>query len=408
LRREDMKKLPFEGVKIADFTWVIAGPHTIHYLTDHGATTVHIESSTRPDLDRFTGPMRDNIMGLDRGTRVSLHHRGKLSLTLNLPDPKGREVALRLVKWADIVADNFAPGAMDRLGLGYEELKKVKPDIIMMSLSNLGSTGPEATQPGYGTVLVAQAGFNNLTGYPDGAPVPNYSAYTDYTTPPMGAAALIAALDYKRRTGKGQYIDVSQMESGLHFLAPALLDYAANGRVQTRNGNKNPGAAPHGCYRCKGKERWCVIAVFTDEEWQSFCKVIGSPAWTKDGKFSTFLGRKKNEDELDSLIEKWTIDHTSLEVMKMMQNNGIAAGPVEDAKDLFEDPQLKHREHFAELYNPVVGKHHADGIPFKLSKTPGVVGNPALLGEHNEYVCTKLLGMSDEEFVSLMEEGILK
>lgn len=408
-----MNKLPLEGLKVADFTWVIAGPHTSHYLCDFGATTIHIESTIRPDLARYTGPMKNGIAGLDNAGRPAYHNRGKLSITLNLPKPRGREIALRLIKWADVVVENMAPGAMGRLGLGYEDAIKVNPDIIYLSISNAGQTGPEAHHAGWGTVVVASAGVTHLTGYSDGAPVPVLSSYVDYTVPPLAATAILAALDYRDRTGKGQQIDVSQLETGLFFLQPALLDYTVNGRIQKRDGNRDPMAAPHGCYRCKQEldrkeERWCVIAVFTEEEWQSFCRVIGSPEWTRDSKFSTFLNRKKNEDELDRLVEEWTINRTPAEVMYQMQAAGVAAGMVEDARDNFEDPQLRYRQHWAEVGNPVLGKMYVDGIPAHLSKTPGIVGNPPILGEHNKYVCKNILGMSDGEISKLEAEEILK
>jgi len=402
-----MKNQVLEGVKIADFCWAIAGPMTTKYLADYGATVVKIESTTRPDPQRTVAPFKDNIPGLNRTGGYSLYNRGKYSITINLGHPRGIEVAKRLVAWADVAIENFAPGMMARWGLDYSELRKIKPDIIMVSSSNLGQTGPHSKQAGLGFHLVALTGFSHLGGWPDSEPVGPYGAYTDLTAPALTAAAIIAALDYRRRTGKGQYLDLSQLEAGLHFLAPALLDYTANKREQSRVGNRCDYAVPHGAYRCKGEDRWCVIAVFTDEEWESFCKVIGSPQWAKESRFSTFLNRKRNEDELDRLVDKWTSNYTAEEVMSMMQEAGVAAGIVQNGEDLFIDPQLKHRHHFWELEHPEIGAHKVSGISSKLSKTPGRLGKPALIGEHNDYVCTQLLGMSDEEFAMLVADGVL-
>jgi benzylsuccinate CoA-transferase BbsF subunit len=221
--------------------------------------------------------------------------------------------------------------------------------------------------------------------------------------------AILAALDYRRRTGKGQHLDFSQFEVGIHFMASLILDDAVNGRVASRIGNRYPYAAPHNAYRCRGKERWCAIAVFTDEEWESFCKVIGDPSWTNDPEFSTFLGRKRNEDELDRLVEGWTIKYPATEVMTMMQAAGVAAGVVETGEDLLEhDLQLKHRHAFWELDHPEIGKHYAPGPPFVLSKTPSELRRSPLLGEHSEYALKGMLGMSDQEIADMVIEGVLE
>jgi len=311
------------------------------------------------------------------------------------------------VNWADIVSEGYTPGTMKRWGLDYEKLKKIKPDIIMVSTCNLGQTGPYASHPGFGTQLVGYSSLASVTGWPDGEPVIPDTPYTDALTPPFGAAALIAALDYRRRTGRGEYLDLSQHEVAIYCLAPLVLDYMVNGQVGQRESNRSPHAAPHGVYPCRGEDRWCAIAVFTDEEWQNFTKVIGEPPWTQELKFATLAGRKEHEDELDELVGEWTRQFTTEQVMELMQTAGIAAGVVQTCEDLYHDPQLKHRHHFWPLEHPEIGQHSYELPAFRLSKTPAELRMPApCLGQHNEYVYTKILGIPDQEFIELLNEGV--
>ncbi|MFC1965591.1 CaiB/BaiF CoA transferase family protein, partial [Chloroflexota bacterium] len=351
-QKETSRSLPkrlLEGVRVADFTQIFAGPLTTKYLSDYGAEVIKIEGRVRYDSLRVTRPFKDNISGLNRSGCFNQYNTGKLDVTLNLAQPKGVEIAKRFVAWADIVVENFAGGAMNRMGLGYEELRKVNPDIIMLSSCMMGQTGPYANHPGLGLFLTSLSGFSHIAGWPD-RQSPFIGAYTDYIGPHFMALSILAALDYRRRTGKGQYLDFSQLENGVHFMAPLTLDYAANQRVADRIGNRCLYAAPHGAYRCRGEERWCAIAVFTDEEWESFCGVICNPAWTKEPRFGALRSRKENEDELDRLIEEWTIKYSPEEVMSMMQANGVAAGILQTGEDLLEhDPQSKHRHFFCEL-----------------------------------------------------------
>jgi benzylsuccinate CoA-transferase BbsF subunit len=400
-----------EGLKVGDFSWYIAGPSIPMWLAHHGAEVIRIESLTRPDEIRGIEPFKDGIAGINRSGCFANYNSNKYGIALNLNHPKGVEVAKRIVAWADIVVENFTPGTMHRKwGLGYEGIRKIKADSIMVSTSPLGQTGPEAQQAGFGLELVSRGGFTQFTGWPDqeAVGIGGYP-YTDTITPPIAVIAIMAALEYRRRTGKGQYIDLSQHEVAVQHLAPALLDYTVNGREGGRIGNHHPYAAPHGAYRCQGNDRWCTIAVFTDDEWEAFCKVIGKPAWTGAPKFTTLLARKENEGELDRLVENWTVNFSPEEVMNKMQAAGVAAGVVQSGKDLIEDPQLKHRHHFWYLNHPEMGLCAYDGPPFKLSETPAELRMPApCLGEHTEYVCTQILGMSDQEFIGLLTEGVFE
>ncbi len=405
-----MTQQALEGIRVVDFSWYIAGPSIAMWLAHHGAQVIRIESLTRPDELRTIEPFKDGIPGINRSGCYADYNSNKYGMSLNLKHPRGVEVARRLVAWADVAVENFTPGTMQkRWGLGYEGMKKIKPDIILLSTSGMGQTGPEAQQPGFGLELASRGGFTHFVGWPDQDAVGVGYPYTDTVSPPFGAIAILAALEYRRRTGKGQYIDLSQHEIAVQHLTPAVLDYVVNGREGGRIGNRRPFAAPHGAYRCQGEDRWCAIAVFSDDEWRAFCRVVGDPQWTCDLRFTTLEARKANEDELDAFVEGWTATLHAEEVMERMQAAGVGAGVVQSGKDLIEDPQLKHRGHFWYLDHPEMGVCAYDGPPFKLSDTPAELRMPApCLGEHTEYVCTQILGMADEEFIDLLSEGIFE
>ena len=394
-----------EGIKVADFCWAAAGPITTQYLAAHGATVVRIESARRPDALRTSGPFKNKKAGLNRSGNFAILNANKYSISINLKSPQGKQVAKKLIAWADIVAESFTPGVMERQGLGYQEIREIKPDIIMLRTSNQGQTGSHARQPGFGQHLVGLSGFSYYSGWPDRDPLGFGMAYTDVITPRFTVAALIAALDYRCRTGRGQVLDVAQLETAIHFLTPQILDYTVNGRMGNREGNRCPYACPHGVFPCQDEDSWCAIAIFTDKQWGSFKQIVDKP-WTEDVKFSTLLHRKRNEDELETLISEWTINFAAGQLMDLMQNAGIPAGVVQSAEDIIHDPQLKLRDSFWMMEHKILGLATHLGRPFTLSKTPAQLRMPApCLGEHTEYVCTKLLGMPDEEFVELVTAG---
>jgi benzylsuccinate CoA-transferase BbsF subunit len=404
-----MHRRPFEGINILDFTWTATGPFSLNPLAFYGATLIKVESRERPDALRSLGPFQDGIAGPEQSYYFAYSQVGKrYDITLNLSHPKGLDLVKRLVAWADIVADSYATGAMEKWGLDYENLKKIKPDIIMLRTCMHGHTGPLAKHHGQGFVLTALSGFDAITCWPDRAPSGVFGALTDFIAPQFNTLCLISALDYRRRTSKGQYIDQSQHEAAMQLIAPLILDYTANQRDFVAGGNRSPYAAPHGIYRCQGDDNWCAIAVFTDEEWNSLCRVIGKPALAEDHCFSTLSSRKQNEDELDGIIEEWTSQHTKEEVMRLMQASGVAAGIVSNARDQAEDPQLAHYQFFETVEHPTIGKipfYH--GPPFRLSDIPYEIGRAAMIGEHNDYVYTQLLGLSDEEWAQLIAEGVI-
>lgn len=394
-----------EGIKVASFCWIGAGPLAIKYFGMWGATVVRIESHTRPDLLRLMSPFKDGVVGVDNSAWGANINSSIYSVSLNLNKPRGREIALKLIQWADVVGENFAPGTMKKWDLDYESVRKVKSDIIYFSTSQLGQTGPHTGFIGFGYQAAALAGFTYISGWPDRGPIPFQGAYTDFTSARLGALAILAALDYKRRTGKGQFIDLSQMESCCHLLAPPIMDYFTTGRVMGRYGNRVDFAAPHGVYPCQGEDRWCAITVFTDEEWQAFCRALGEQRWIGDPRFATLTARKENEDELDELIAQWTKNHPAEEVEALMQAGGIAASAVESTKDLFEDPQIEHRGFFRQLKHSAIGFHTYRGPAFRLSKAPDCQFPGPALGEHNEWVLKDLLGLSDEEIAEGLIDG---
>ena len=398
------------GVKVADFTWSVAGPLTVKFLADHGAEVIHVESSTRPELLRVLPPFRDRKPGINRSAYNACLNNNKYGLSLDMNHPRAKEVLQRLVHWADVVTENFSPGVMAKWGLSYEDLIRIKPDMIMFSTSQMGQTGPRAKVAAYGTQLVSLAGFTHLTGWPDRDPAGPYGPYTDTTIPHVGVAAIMTALIHRRRTGKGTHIDISQFETALNFISPILLDYAINHKVAMRKGNRCSYSVPHGVYRCRGEDRWCAIAIFSDEEWGRFCQVMGRPELATVPRFASFQQRKENEDEIDCLISEWTAERPAEEVMGMLQEVGIAAGVAQTGKDLLEnDPQLVYRRFFRELEHKEIGKHHYEAPPFRLSKTPCELTTPGpCMGEHNEYVCKKILGFSDKEYNDLMADRVLR
>jgi len=396
-----------DGVRVVDFSWYLAGPMVTEYIAAHGGTVVTIESRKRMAL-RTASPFKDGIPGENTSGAFAYYNPNKYSMLLDFRHPRAMEVVRKLVAWADVVAENFSPGTMEGLGLGYEQLRKIKPDIIMLCTSNLGEPGPWSRLRGFGYNLTAFSGFAHFTGWPDREPA-FVLPYTDLIAPRLGAIALIAALEYRRKTGKGQLLDISQLEAGSHFLAPFILDYSVNGRRGERSGNTCSYAAPHGVYQCQGEDRWCAIAVFTDSEWGALCQVIGHPEWTADSRFSTLDNRKENGLLLDELIGEFTASFGAEEVEAMMQAADIPAGVVKTGEDLCQDPQLNERHNFWRMEHKEIGHFRHMGQLFNLSKTPAEPRMPApCLGEHTEYVCKELLGTADEEFVELLVDGVFE
>ena len=385
------------NIRILDFTWVLAGPYATRILADFGAEVIKVQPLLSSEAD-------------DKFARgyYNTWNRNKLGVTLNLNKPAGVALAKRLVGISDAVVENFAPRVMANWGLDYDNLKKVKPDIIMLSMSAMGQTGPWRDYIGFGPTIQAFSGITHLTSFPGRPPTGPGFSYADHVAGLFAALALLGALEYRHEIGEGQYIDVSQTEAMSSLMGEAILDYTMSGGEVGPVGNSSSRAAPHNVYRCRGDDRWCAIAVFTDEEWQGFKRASGNPAWAEDEKFATLSGRLRNTEELDRLVAEWTAERTAEEIMSLLQGQGVSAGIVQDAGDLASDPQLKARDFFVELEHPEQGKTISDATPIRLSHTPAKYSRAApTSGQDNSYVFRELLGMSEEEMAELRGNGVI-
>jgi benzylsuccinate CoA-transferase BbsF subunit len=406
-----------EGIRVLDFGTAWAGPMAAHILADMGAEVIKVESRTRIDGARLGRPIvGDDIDGGDKGKWVDMQpqfhglNRNKYSITVNLKRPEGMALIKELIKKSDVVLDNSSPGVMKRLGLDYESLKKIKPDIITISLSGLGGYGPFSNAMVYAPIITAISGLVSQIGY-YGEPVlgAQTSSYGDCNASIHGVFATLAALYYRKRTGEGQHIDLSEVEADTSTLGETILDYTMNHRVAKPRGNNHPSMVPHNNYRCKGDDKWISIAIKTEEEWKRFCQVIGNPDWTKEQRFADTFSRLHNRDELDTLITEWTINYTPYEAMEILQEAGVAAVPVMNVEDQYFDPHFKERQTFVEVNHPLVGLEVLYGFPFKLSKTPAAIHRVCpSLGEHNNYVFGKLLGLSQDEIDRLTKDKVLE
>lgn len=407
-QNEKTSKRALEGVKAVGFTYAGTANIVLRNLGMNGATIVRVESSKRPCNLRVAQPYKDGIPGLNRSGYFALYNNDRYSLSLDLKHPGASSIVKRLLKWADILVENFSPGTVERLGLDYEHVKEINPRIIMVSISQQGQTGPHHFMPGYGGTLQGLGGISGITGWPDRWPVLVDQSYPDFIAPRFATVALLAALDYRRRTGEGQYIDCSNYENCIHFVTPAILDYTVNKRNWGLQGNDRDYAAPHGAFRCKGEDRWCVISISSDEEWHTFCELMVRPELADDPRFVTTQARRQNREEIEKIIVAWTEGRSAHEVMILLQGAGIAAGVVLNCEDLFKDPQIAHRNYFRVLDHPEMGKHPYLSTSYLLSESPSDIRSSApLLGEHSEFVLKELLDLSDEEFVDALLSGLL-
>ncbi len=401
---------PLEGVRVADFTWVWAGPFCALHLAHLGAEVIKVESQARVDFARRLAYYpKDMEPGVNRCALFNQWGQGKKSLLLNLSNEKALDVVKELIAKSDVVVQNFATGVMDGLGLGYEELKKIKPDIIMASISGYGQTGPNRNYMAYGPAVPPVAGLSSLTGYAaDEPPQEVGMAYGDPTSGIHAAVGICAALAARKRTGQGQHIDVSLWESVAALIPEGWMDYAMNGTQPPRRGNRDPWMAPHNCFRCAGKDEWVTIACGTETEWRALCQAIGQPQLASDTRFSTAAARKANEDALDQLLSAWTATREKWEITRSLQAGGVAAFPSMSGKDLVDDTHLNARGFFTRLQHPEVGVRTHMGMPWLLTNAPNGVRSPApLLGQDTDQVMRDVLGYSAQQIAQMKEEKVL-
>ncbi|MCC6386225.1 MAG: CoA transferase [Dehalococcoidia bacterium] len=392
----------FAGLKVLDLTWVAAGPLTAKALADHGATVVKVESGTRMDLVRALPPFKDNIPGPNRSQWQGNTSSSKRSLTLNLATEQGRALARRLaLEWADVVMDSFTPGTMARLGLDSESLRAARPDLITFSTCLMGQTGPYATYGGFGNHGAAISGITHLTGWPGRPPAGPYGPYTDIITPRFAVATVAAAVLERRRTGMGVAIDLSQVECGVRFIEPVLLDAAANGHIAGPSGIESARSSPHGVYQTLGTERFIAVEVEHARQWRALCGVIGAPGWT-DGSLDTVDARRAIAGEIDARIAAWAAGRTAFEAERAMVTAGVPAAAIRRATDLHRDPQLAHRGFFVPFDHPEIGRVPYDGFATRFSaKAVSLHTRAPLLGEHTVEVLTEIFGMAEDEVAEL-------
>jgi crotonobetainyl-CoA:carnitine CoA-transferase CaiB-like acyl-CoA transferase len=408
-----MSDLPLSDLKVVDLSWVVAGPVIGRALADYGARVVRVESGTRVETARVVGPFHGGKTGVENSALYGNVNAGKLGLALDLSVESAREVVRDLVRWADVLIEAFTPGVMTRWGLDYEALRQIKPDLIMLSTSLMGGTGPYSSFAGYGNVGAAMAGFQNIIGWPDRPPHGPFGPYTDYVGPRFSLVILLAALDHRRRAGQGCMIDLSQAEAGIHFLAPQMADYFTQGRVTERLGNRDPHMAPHGIYPCRDREdglvSWIALAVRDDAEWRRLAAIIDGEELARDPRFATLADRLHDVEQLDDIVGAWTQTLTSQEIEVMLQAAGIPAHTVATSGDALVDPQLAFLGHFIELDHPLHGKTVVERSRYQLSDTPAETTRVApTIGRDNAYVLREILGYDDEHIAALETSGVLK
>ena len=415
--QQDIRKAkPLEGMRVLDSTYVFALPYAGGLLADLGAEVIKVEGPGRPDVSRtggFSGCFPDGELGEDwwnRASTYNLLHRGKRSLTLDLTKPEARKVFQELVGISDVVMENYTPRVMRNWGLDYTSLRSIKPDLIMVSNTGYGhGDGPYSDYPAQATTQEGTHGHCWVTGYVNGPPSKVGASYVDFLSTWSAVFAVAAALRYRNRTGKGQWVDLAMYQSGAMFISEYIMDYMVNGRVGERMGNRHPGRAPQGCYPALGEAQWVVLSVGSDDQWASLTTLMGRPDLLQDGRFSDLAGRQAHHDELDKIIAQWTASHDRYKLMEMLQGVGIAASPVFINRDTHIDPHFKARGFLEMATFPEergIGARPFIGRPYRFSKSDvGIQGPAPAFGQDSSDIITQLLGTPAEVYDSLVEEG---
>jgi crotonobetainyl-CoA:carnitine CoA-transferase CaiB-like acyl-CoA transferase len=399
---------------VLDLTWVLAGPYATKILADHGADVIKVESRHRPDPTRFSASMHltsgEGPLDPDRSGYFNNVNRNKRGIVLNLRRTEGLELLARLVPHCDVVVENFSAGLLERWNLGYEELRALRPDVILVRMAGMGQTGPWRDRVTYADALAATSGMTAETGPAGGDPVGVAFGLGDMVASVHAVAGTLAGLEHRERTGEGREIDLSQLEAMASHTGTAVLEFAAGIMSLSYDGNRHPQMSPHGAFPCAGDDRWCAIAVATDAAFRAVCSVIGRPELADDPRFADLASRKANEDELDAIVGEWTGARPPDQAAAALQAVGVAAAPVEDGRDLVDgDEHLRARGFYVPLEHPAAGVMLHEGVAVRLAATPGGVFRPApLLGEHTAEVLTELLGMSQPELDDLVAAGVLE
>jgi benzylsuccinate CoA-transferase BbsF subunit len=399
---------PLHGYRVLDFGWVLAGAIPGMVLADMGAEVIKVESRQRLDYMRMGRPIIGDQPDPEQHPMFHNVNRNKLSITLNTIHQQAVELARKLVARCDVVIENFSPGVMDRLGLGYEDLRQIKPDLIMASISSTGQTGPLRDLRAYAPSIGALAGLDSTLGYEEGRPLGLKHAYGDICGALHTVFAIVAALYQRQRTGRGQYIDLAMLRATVATQGLGLMEYIMTGRVMQPRGNYDPTMAPYGNYPCAGEDRWVSIAVATDEEWQGLKAALGSPAWTSDPKFASRYGRLKHRHELDQHLAQWTAGRSAETVTERLQSHGVAAVPVMGAEERLFNSHFRERGLYADIDHPSLGAEPIFNLMWNLSQTPSAIRRHApLMGEHNQQVFCEILGMSAQEVKALEETQVI-
>ena len=406
----ESKNLPLKNIRIVDLTRYWAGPYATQLMASLGAEVIRVEATVYVDAVRYMLPpdgIEDTEDPHNRGSYFHMGNRNKNSIALDLQTERGRDLLLGLVSIADVVIENYSARVMGNLRLEYEDLVKVRPDLIMISMPSFGRSGPYRDYVCFGEALEGMTGLSHMTGHPDGPPVRSSGAYTDPGSGMWGVYAILAALQRRQRTGRGARMDLSQQEGFIGILSDSVLDYTMNGRIRKRLGARHLSRAPQGAYRCKGEDEWVAISAENDRHWEALCTAMGRNDLLQNPRYRHILGRFRLQDEIDESINAWTSGLGAREVMARLQASGIPCGIVSKANDLFEDPHFKERGFFEITDHPSVGKYPHFGMPFKMSKTPGGSHSHApLYGEHNRRVFCEVLGLGENEYNRLLEARV--
>jgi benzylsuccinate CoA-transferase BbsF subunit len=399
-----------EGVKVLDMTWVVVGPSAVRVLADYGATVVKVETSVHVDTARTAGPHLNGKPGAESSACFNNGNAGKLGITLNAAAPAGKELLLKLVKWADVLAENFTPRVMRKWGLSWETLREVNPGLVYLSASMAGGYGPHSHMAAIGNIGGGRAGFTRVVGWPDRRPTGPGGAYTDYVAAKYITISLLAALEYRERTGIGQHIDLAQFETGIHFLAPIHLDYEVNGNnFATPRGNRSSEAVPHGVFPCAGHDRWVGIVARDTNEWLALCAAMSRPDLAAEDALRSVLGRREREDEIEEAIATWTAALEASDIEKALAPRGVPVYAALDTYDALRDEQLAATGHFVRVPHAAHGEVVVENTRTRMSRTPPIVKAAApTYGEHSDRVLREILGLDDAEITELAAAGVLE